>query len=171
MSISYHHDLLAHIRHEFRWTKLSDLKQVSDTVWTLDRQPNIALACKQGHGHLSVGDWWINLASLFRDNGITHPGRGIITWDDNRAYAVVLACPKNLPGDANILDFARKMHESAWDEGTELKFKVSNRDKGVFKLMRTMGTNEEACNNVRVFRHTNWGGKYAPRGGVRYDGL
>ena len=145
--------------------------QVIGTIWTLDRQPGAAPARRQGHLQLAVGDWWINLASLFRDNAIGHPGRGNVTWDNDRGYAIVLCCSEILLEDQKIVDAESKILDSTWDDGEQLKLKVSKGQKGAFKLMRTMSTSNEAKNVVRVFRHANWGGKYAPCGGVRYDGL
>ena len=162
------------------------MAQIIDALWTFEHRPDEKVALSNGHLHFTVGDWWLNLASLFRDCGVGHPGLGFMTWDDERTYALVLGAAlekeEPVPLRRSVDDSPLVSNINSWkvipwkqaseyDDGTVVRVRIGKSDRGVFKLMRTMAGYDEDKKLVRVFRHAHWGGKYAPSGGVRYDGL
>ena len=109
-----------------------------------------------------------------------------MTWDEDRAYALVLgaALEKDevAPTRSSVYDSPAISRSNMWkvfawkqaseyDSGSTVKVRIARSDQGVFKLMRTMAGSDQTKNVVRIFRHVYWKGKYAPKGGVRYDGL
>ncbi|KAG8528909.1 uncharacterized protein KY384_006598 [Bacidia gigantensis] len=119
---------------------------------------------------------------MYRDAVISHPGNGGLTYDRDRAYAVVIEGPEDEEtvsvrhGGRGDSDWAPK-YPPREVEGTEdiLRYKVTRKDarvgKGVFKVMRTMASPDEDRKVVRVFRAWKTVWENAPLGGVRYEGL
>lgn len=150
-------------------------EQVIGTIWTLPPPSPTAHHLIPGHANLLPGTWYLNLAALLKENLIGHPGLGPITFDPERAYAVVLANPHSTPmSSPGTLTPEQRRSSPEWDTGEFVKFTIKGADAldiGAVKMMKTMKGDEEGTSSVRVWRHWNWGGEWAPRGGVRYDGL
>ncbi|SLM41364.1 SRA-YDG [Lasallia pustulata] len=103
-----------------------------------------------GHNGASVGAWWIHPAAAYRD-GVIHGSTNGITADRNGAYAILMT-------DGEEVKTGR--HDV-------IKYKALQSDPGRFKLMQGVPTR----NPVRVLRTWRLKSPWAPKGGLRYDGL
>ena len=159
----------------FYWNESDMCVQVIGTIWSLPHPPSTLPTLLPGQKSLAPGAWHLNLASLFHANLISHPSLGPITFDCDRAYAVVLSSPSSPPIASPEKLSPKQMRETpAWDTGAQVKFTlggVGGLSVGAVRLIKTMKESEEGRMSVRVWRHCNWGGEWAPRGGVRYDGM
>jgi hypothetical protein len=105
-----------------------------------------------GAGEYADGcdSWWIKRAAAYRDGIIHGSGHGI-TYDDEQAYAILMT------GDQ--------------ETGTELegviRYQAEPADPGRFKLLK----NHLSKRPVRVLRSWKLDSKWAPKAGLRYDGL
>ena len=167
---------------------------------SLTHPPNETAPCTTGNLRLKAGNWWVNLAAVYRDAVISHPGKGGLTYDQNMAYAVLLDTPeegvnvhlerpekyndpygkggpensKNEVGDTFVSPRANGQGEQS-SFGKTIKYSVLKKDpktgKGVVKLMRTMASLDPEKKVVRLFRSWRAPIEGSPRGGVRYEGL
>ena len=94
--------------------------------------------------------WWIHPAAAYRD-GVIHGSMNGITADRNGAYAIMMT-------DGEEIKTGR--HDV-------IKYKALQSDPGRFKLMHGVPTR----NPVRVLRTWRLKSPWAPKGGLRYDGL
>lgn len=115
-----------------------------------------------GHNGLQVGNCWARQVALFRDGGHGILQGGICGTEGNGAYSIIVS------GAYHELDQDRgdtlyysgpQSHENTSD--------VPTNSTGTKAMIRSTQTGHP----IRVFRaHTShW--RYAPRGGLRYDGL
>ncbi|KAI9701184.1 MAG: hypothetical protein M1836_001853 [Candelina mexicana] len=103
-----------------------------------------------GHSGFEVGDWWIETTYAYQD-GIIDDSRDGITADEDGAYAIVV----------------RDDHEIDSGRPDMMVYRATGTGRGKFMLMRNL--NSRAC--VRVLRSSRSKSEWAPRAGVRYDGL
>ena len=98
--------------------------------------------------------WWLKPAAAYRDGIIDETSHGI-TANENGAYAIVLtgSCETDLKRDS------------------EIRYKATIDDPGVFKLTKTMLREDPEEKVVRVLRSWKLRSKNAPKAGLRYDGL
>ncbi len=94
--------------------------------------------------------WWINTAYAYQD-GIIDDSQDGVTADEDGAYAILLRNDQEI--DSGRSDM--------------VVYKATSTDRGKFMLMRNL--NSRVC--VRVLRSWRSESEWAPRAGLRYDGL
>ncbi|KAK5116458.1 hypothetical protein LTR62_008007 [Meristemomyces frigidus] len=107
------------------------------------------------HGDLGFkpGDWWINPTFAYREGIINHgETAGGVVADSVGAYAIVLA----------------GAHERSSTSPDSFVFRASNHDQGRYRL--TSGR-PESRQSIRVLRSHTLRSFWAPKAGLRYDGL
>ena len=97
--------------------------------------------------------WWINQSFAFHDGIINNIGHdGGIVYDDNGAYALVL----------NGSD------EFDSDDPNSFKYHTRPSDKGKYRLT---AADVQSRHPIRVLRMHTLHSMWAPKVGIRYDGL
>lgn len=97
--------------------------------------------------------WWLTPAAAYRDGIISTPSYGI-SADSDIAYAIILS---DVEEKGDSLD------------GTRIKFEPACRAASVVKACKTMASDTERV--VRVLRSWRLLSRFAPKAGLRYDGL
>ncbi|KAI9721835.1 MAG: hypothetical protein M1812_002171 [Candelaria pacifica] len=130
------------------WMERVDQQLRKDSWLVTGGDPERAYAA--GHNGFEVGDWWIKAAYAYLD-GIIDDSRDGITADEEGAYAILL-------GKDQEIDSGRP---------DMIVYKATSIDRGKFMLMRNLKS--RLC--VRILRSWKQDSVWAPRAGVRYDGL
>ncbi|KAF2194884.1 hypothetical protein K469DRAFT_650869, partial [Zopfia rhizophila CBS 207.26] len=123
--------------------------------WAKSCPENLALAQSRRHGDLGfkAGAWWLN-ALFAHHSGIIDLAatEGGICFDDFGAYAVLLKDSDEVEGPTP----------------SNFTYRCHRKDKGRFRLT---SADFKSRYLVRVLRSHNLNSLWAPRAGVRYDGL
>ncbi|KAI9875977.1 MAG: hypothetical protein M1830_007618 [Pleopsidium flavum] len=118
--------------------------------WSVKGGRDPARAYVVGHNGFSVGDWWIKAAAAFRDGMLDDSNDGI-TADEDGAYAIVMT-------DQEEIDTGRV---------GVIIYQAFSTDPGRFRLMKNITSRAR----VRVLRSWRLKSTWAPKAGLRYDGL
>ncbi|KAH9205779.1 hypothetical protein DL95DRAFT_397359, partial [Leptodontidium sp. 2 PMI_412] len=104
----------------------------------------------EGHMNFNPGDWWLNIHCALRDGAVGSADK-MLTTGMSGVVALALLTGEEINGPTlNLFEYT----------------KISQRMDELMKLV--------ACNrgrSIRVLRGSNLKSKYAPKAGIRYDGL
>ncbi|KAI9840232.1 MAG: hypothetical protein M1838_004153, partial [Thelocarpon superellum] len=133
----------------------SRVEVVKQSEWVVEHPAAPAMQC-HGHRGFEVGDWWIEPACAYRD-GMLDEANSHVAVGIYGAYAIVMAKGEETETDNDTVKW----------KCTGKCIKPSSTGAGVLSLMSNMRNHT----HVRLLRSWKLKSRWAPRGGVRYDGL